>query len=157
LLLELSLSQYPVDLDNLIFQLKLAGIEPLLAHPERIRYFQDDPGRYESAIRLGAYGQITTSSITGLFGRVAQEYSEELLSKGLVHVIASDSHNLRGRAPVLSGAREAAAGLIGENMALALCTEGPLAMIEGREPQLPEVEQVNSGRRSLFSRLFRRR
>src|SRR6185295_15020465 len=34
LLLELSLSQYPVELENLVFQLKLAGLEVLFAHPE---------------------------------------------------------------------------------------------------------------------------
>jgi protein-tyrosine phosphatase len=156
LLLELSLTQYPVDLDNLIFQLKLAGIEPLFAHPERIRYFQDDPARYESAVRLGAYGQITTGSITGTFGRQIQEYSEELLSKGLVHVLASDSHNLGGRPPVLSAALSAAATLIGEERARAMCHEGALAMIEGREPLLPEVERGKGGRGSLLARLFRR-
>jgi protein-tyrosine phosphatase len=157
LLLELSLSQYPVELENLIFQLKLAGIEPLFAHPERIRYFQDDATRFESAVRLGAYGQITTGSITGIFGREVQEYSEELLSKGLVQVLASDAHNVRGRKPVLSEALRAMAALIGEERALAMCHEGPLAMIEGREPQLPEAEGRKSGRLSLLARLFRRK
>jgi len=157
LLLELSLSQYPVELENLIFQLKLAGIEPLFAHPERIRYFQDDATRFESAVRLGAYGQITTGSITGLFGRDVQEYSEELLCKGLVHLLATDSHNLRGRPPIMSGALQAVTSLIGEQRAIALCNEGPLAMIEGREPRLPEVQTGKSGWPSLLSRLFRRK
>jgi protein-tyrosine phosphatase len=157
LLLELSLSQYPVELESLIFQLKLAGIEPLFAHPERIRYFQDDATRFESAVRLGAYGQITTGSITGIFGRDVQEYSEELLCKGLVHVLATDSHNLRGRPPIMSVALPAMASLIGEERTSALCHEGPLALIEGREPQLPEVELGKRGRPSLLSRLFRRK
>ena len=86
-----------------------------------------------------------------------QEYSEELLCKGLVHVLASDSHNLRGRPPLMSGARQAMGSLIGEQRAGAMCNEGPLAMIEGREPDLPEVETGRSGRRSLLSRLFRRK
>ena len=51
LLLELSLSQYPVELENLVFELKLAGLEIVFAHPERIRYFQDDIRRYEAVIR----------------------------------------------------------------------------------------------------------
>ena len=104
LLLELSLTQYPIDLENLVFQLKLEGIETLFAHPERIRFFQDDIRRYEAVVHLGAWGQITTGSVTGQFGRTAQQFSEEVLRKGLVHVLASDSHNLRGRPPVLSEA-----------------------------------------------------
>ena len=79
LLLELSLSQYPMRLDGLLFQLKLAGLQVVLAHPERIRYFQDDVKRYEELVRLGAWGQITTGSILGDFGRDAQQFSEELL------------------------------------------------------------------------------
>jgi protein-tyrosine phosphatase len=156
LLLELSLTQYPVDLENLIFQLKLAGIEPLFAHPERIRYFQDDIGRYEEAIRLGGWGQITTGSILGLFGHETQEFSEEILRKGLVHVLASDSHNLRGRRPVLSEALRATIPIVGERRASALCHEGPRALLDGREPVLPEVEGERSARGSFLSRWFRR-
>jgi protein-tyrosine phosphatase len=157
ILLELSLSQYPVDLENLIFQLKLAGIEPLFAHPERIRYFQDDSARFESAVRLGAYGQITTGSILGAFGRDVQEYSEELLCKGLVQVLATDSHDLSSRPPVMSEALHAMSLLIGEERATGMCNEGPLAMIEGREPRLPEVSGQKRARSSLLGRLFRRR
>ncbi len=157
LLLELSLTQYPVDLENLIFRLKLAGIEPLFAHPERIRYFQDDIGRYEEAIRLGGWGQITTGSILGMFGRAAQEFSEEILRKGLVHVLASDSHNLRGRRPVLSEALDAMIPIVGERRAFAMCREGPRALLDGREPLLPEVEGERSARGSYLSRWFRRR
>lgn len=157
LLLELSLTQYPVDLENLIFKLKLAGIEPLFAHPERIRYFQDDIGRYEEAIRLGGWGQITTGSVMGLFGHEAQEFSEEILRKGLVHVLASDSHNLRGRRPVLSEAMNAMIPIVGEKRASALCREGPRALLDGREPVLPEVESDSSARASFLSRWFRRR
>ena len=108
LLLELSLSQYPVELENLVFQLKLAGILPIFAHPERVRYFQDDIRRYESVIRFGGYGQITTGSITGGFGEDVQEFSTELLRKRLVHVVASDAHNIRRRPPVLSRAIDVA-------------------------------------------------
>ena len=85
LLLELSLTQYPVELENLVFQLKLAGLEIVLAHPERIRYFQEDRKRYEDVVRIGAYGQITTGSILGTFGKRARAYSEELLRPPRIH------------------------------------------------------------------------
>jgi len=112
LLLELSLTQYPVELENLIFQLKLAGVVPILAHPERIRFFEDDIGRYEALVRLGAYGQITTGSLLGEFGRKTQEFSRELVRKGLIHVVATDAHNVRGRPPIMSEAVEALTSLV---------------------------------------------
>jgi protein-tyrosine phosphatase len=156
LLLELSLSQYPVDLENLIFQLKLAGIEPLMAHPERIRYFQDDVRRYESVVALGAYGQITTGSVDGQFGSEIEEFSEELLRKGLVHVLASDAHNVRSRKPVLSTARDVLVPLVGAMRARAMVEAIPAALLAGRTPEVPPVERPAGRRGSFVSRWFRR-
>lgn len=157
LLLELSLSQYPVELENVVFQLRLAGIDTVFAHPERIRFFQDDVARYERVVRLGAYGQITTGSILGTFGRTARDFSTELLCKGLVHVVASDAHNVRGRPPTLTAAVAAAERLVGGRRARAMVQEAPAALLAGREPELPPVERPAAGRAGLFGWLRRRR
>jgi len=156
MLLELSLSQYPVELENLVFQLKLAGIEPLFAHPERIQYFEDDMSRYEILVSQGVTGQITTGSILGRFGTTAQEFSVELLRKGLVHVLASDAHNVRGRPPLLSEALEAMVPLVGEQRAAAMVDSIPRALLAGKSPEIPPVEGNVSRKRAFFSRLFRR-
>ena len=155
LLLELSLRHYPVELENLVFELKLAGIEPVFAHPERIRYFQDDPRRYAALVRLGAVGQITTGSILGVFGTDVREYSEELMVKGLVHVIASDAHNVRGRPPVLGETLEVAAEIVGEARARAMVESAPRALVAGKLPELPAVVAPRR-HGGLFARWFRR-
>jgi protein-tyrosine phosphatase len=156
LLLELSLTQYPVELDKLIFELKLAGLEIVLAHPERIRYFQEDPSRYESLVRLGAYGQVTTGSLLGLFGSRAREYSLELVQRGQVHVLASDAHGTGSRSPRLTEALEAIVPLVGEERARSMVNAVPRALLDGRTPEIPPVEGGNARRGGFFSRLFRR-
>jgi protein-tyrosine phosphatase len=153
LLLELSLSQVPIQLERTVFDLKLGGIEVVLAHPERVRYFQEDIARYEAVVQQGAWGQITTGSVLGQFGTTAREFSEELLRRGLVHVLASDAHNVRGRPPVLSAARRRAAELVGERYAQAMVDSAPRALLEGRGPQLPPVERP-APRRGWFARWF---
>lgn len=155
LLLELSLSQYPVELENLVFELRLAGLQVLFAHPERIRYFQDDIKRYEAVIHLGAFGQITTGSVLGVFGGEARRFSDRLLAADLVHVLATDAHNLAGRPPIMSQAIEAIARTIGERRAIAMATDAPAALLDGREPDLPPAERSRR-RSSFFGRLFRR-
>lgn len=136
-LFELSMSQYPVDLENLVFQMRLAGLQVLVAHPERIRYFQEDVRRYEAVIRLGAFGQITTGSVLGTFGEDIEEFSEELVRKGLVHVLASDAHNVRGRPPVLSAGVARLASWIGSDLASRMANDIPRAFVEGRDPEVP--------------------
>lgn len=157
LLLELSLSQPHTGLEDLVFRLRLAGIIVVMAHPERIRYFQDDTARYEELVRLGVFGQITTGSILGTFGRTAAAYSEELLRQGLVHVLASDAHNVRGRAPRLREAIEASGRWIGESRAMQMVTDIPRALLDGREPSIEPIETPPAARKgSLISRLFKR-
>lgn len=156
LLLELSLSQYPMELQNLVFSLRLAGLVVLFAHPERIRYFQEDVRRWEEMVRLGAYGQITTGSVLGTFGEDAQEFSELLLRRGLAHVLASDAHNLRGRPPILSRAVEAVAAIVGAEEARKMVSDRPRALLDGRDPEPPPVLERQASKRSLLSRLFGR-
>ncbi len=152
LLLELSTTQYPVELERLVFELRLAGILVVFAHPERIRFFQDDVRRYEEAVRLGAFGQITTGSVLGVFGQDVMEFSRELLDRRLVHVIASDSHNVRGRPPVLRRAVEAMIPVVGEDLARRMASDIPRALLDGREPEMPPPAPR---RRSFLGRWFR--
>lgn len=157
LLLELSLSQYPVEVDNVIFELKLAGLEVLLAHPERIRYFRDDVKRYEALVEQGAYGQITTGSVLGVFGSEIREFSEELLRKGLVHVLASDAHNVRGRPPRLSEARAACVPLVGAAFAQSMVLDTPRALLAGSAPEIPALDGDVRRRGTFLSRWFGKR
>ena len=158
LLLELSLRQHPVGLEDLVFQLKLAELQVVFAHPERIRYFQDDEKRYAEVVRMGAWGQVTSGSLRGTFGSTAREFAERWTREGLIHVIASDAHNCRGRHPRMAEAVEAAAELVGEARAQAMVQAAPQALIEGRSPDLPPVEdnRPSRGGGSFFSRLFQR-
>jgi len=156
-LFELSMSQYPFDVANIVYKMRLAGLQVLFAHPERIRYFQDDVRRYEEVIRLGAFGQLTSGSALGVFGSAVEEFSEELARKGLVHVIASDAHNTRGRSPVLSRAVERVGQWVGPDFAARMVDDIPRAFLEGRDPDLPPAPEEPRGRqRSLLSRWFSR-
>jgi protein-tyrosine phosphatase len=157
LLLELSLTQPPpVELENLVFQLKLAGILPVFAHPERIQYFQDDVRRYEEMIRLGAWGQITTGSVLGTFGSAARRFSEKLIRKGLIHVLASDAHNVRGRPPRLREAALVIEDWIGRVEAQRMVTSTPECLLAGMDPKIPAFEPVRRTvrKRSFLSRIF---
>jgi protein-tyrosine phosphatase len=138
LLLELPYRQYPVRVEDLVFSLKLAGLTPVLAHPERIRFFQDDAGRVESLVRMGCLGQLTSSSLIGTFGSRVRELSEEMIERGLVHVLGSDAHDLEYRPPKLAAARARWAELKGEEEAERATETLPRIILDGTSFDPPE-------------------
>ena len=77
---------------------------------------------------------------------------DELLRKGLVHVVASDAHNTRGRPPVLSKAVEAMVPVVGEDRAVCMARDAPRALLDGRAPELPPVALPKKS--SFFGRWF---
>ena len=133
LLLELPYQQTPVRVEETVFQLKLAGITPVLAHPERISYFTADMDRVEKLVRLGCLSQITASALAGGFGERTRDFTLRLLESDLVHVIASDAHDTVHRPPVLSRARDVAAEVVGPGRAGQMVSEVPLAICRGKE------------------------
>lgn len=138
ILLEFSFQQYPVNVDDMIFRLRLASITPVIAHPERIRYFQEDVDRLEALVRRGALAQITASSLTGAFGSRVREISEEMIGRRCIHFLASDCHNLSGRSPGLARALGRLRELVGSEEATRMVLDNPAALLEGREVQAPE-------------------
>ena len=93
-------------------------------------------------IRLGAFGQLTTGSVTGLFGEDIAAFSEELVAKRLVHVIASDAHNTRGRPPVMSEAIARLSSWVGDDLARRMADELPPCVHRGARPELPAAPEA---------------
>jgi len=158
ILLEFSFQQYPVRPEDLIFRLKLASVTPVIAHPERIRYFQEDPDRLESLVRSGALAQVTGSSLVGTFGSRVRSLTERMMERSLVHAIASDAHDLSYRPPGLEKAVAIAETIVGAEAASRMVREIPAAIVEGREIRVdPPIAEADAPRkRRGFLGLFGR-
>jgi protein-tyrosine phosphatase len=100
-LLECPFSPIGDGLEPLVADLHERGFEVLLAHPERSASLQHDPDLLAALVDQGALAQLTTGSLLGGFGPIAQQAAETMLRRGLVHVLASDAHDAVHRPPVL--------------------------------------------------------
>lgn len=97
MLLELSFQEYPNYLQQVLFDLRLVGITPILAHPERYLAILRKPDLVFDIVRMGCHLQLTASSISGGLGESIQSLSLRLLEAGLVSIVASDAHNISTR------------------------------------------------------------
>jgi protein-tyrosine phosphatase len=84
----------------------IAGVTPVIAHPERHVGFRREPERLERLVARGARCQVTAGGLLGDFGERTAEAVHDFFRRRLIHFVASDAHNLDRRPPRLSAARE---------------------------------------------------
>ena len=133
-LVELPFFGHPDYVEPVLYDIQEGGITPVLAHPERIELVQRDPELLHAFVERGMLTQVTAGSVTGLFGDEVKRLTHSLLRRGLVHILASDTHAASGpRSPALLPGMEAAAEIVGADKARAMVLDTPRAVIEGRE------------------------
>jgi protein-tyrosine phosphatase len=141
LLLEFPPFSMPPGSRDFIFKLKLQGIIPVIAHPERHFILQNDLQQLHHLVKLGALCQLTALSITGYLGADVQKSAEQMIKKGLAHVIATDAHSNDQRIVSLAPAVEIAAEILQDfSRAEKMVTETPAAIIAGEDVEVDEPD-----------------
>ena len=139
-----------------VHRLRDRGEWIVLAHPERSPAFQRSPDRLAALVRDGVLTSVTAASLLGSFGSTVQSFSLRLLREGLVHNLASDSHDADRRGPeLLAGLQAAERELPGAlGMADWLTSHVPEAILVGDElPVRPDLPQQRGGVRRWLDRL----
>lgn len=152
LLVEFNEYSIPPSMDKTLHEIQLLGLRPVITHPERNAILRLQTERLVKWVRLGCFIQVTAGSLTGVFGPGAQKDSWRWLGDGLVHIVASDAHNTRGRPLKLRPAFDLVSEQFGEEKARALFVENPMAVFEGRNlPHVPNLpDPIGLPRRKRF-------
>ena len=132
LLVEFSDYSIPPTVKRDLLSLCSSGMVPIITHPERNPLIVRRPEIALEMAEQGCLVQVTANALTGFWGGRAKKMAEWLLHREAVHVVASDGHDPRRRKPVLSEARDVIAGLVGGDIADALVTHNPAAIIDGK-------------------------
>lgn len=91
-LCETSYLMYEQNYTNMLYDIMCEEIQPVIAHPERYEYANDDvylrwkDKRYKFQLNL--------LSLAGVYGGPAYEKAQYLLQEGMYDYIGSDMHNL---------------------------------------------------------------
>src|SRR6476646_3050215 len=93
LLVEFNEFSIPPAMDQMLHYLQLAGLRPIVTHPERNPILRSHPERLLQWVRLGCFAQITAGSLSGVFGPGAKEDAWSWMTRGLIHFVSSDAHN----------------------------------------------------------------
>jgi len=129
MLLEFPHQMIPVGSQQFVNKLLAMKIRPLIAHPERNKAVLADLERIRPFVDAGCWLQVTAGALTGHFGAPARKVALRLIENDWVHVVASDSHNLEARPPVISAARDVLAQLFGPRTAQQMVAVRPAQIL----------------------------
>jgi protein-tyrosine phosphatase len=148
LLVELPSAFIPEYTAQVLYEIQLLGVTPIIAHPERNAGFTRRPDILQEMISRGVLAQVTSASITGLFGKKIKRTAFSFLRRGLVHLVSSDAHSSKGRAPLLSQAQKEIEKYLGSAIAQFLVIQNPCFIYEGESIDTPVAS--NNSRWKLF-------
>jgi len=131
ILLEFPHNQIPLHIEEILFQIQIMGITPIISHVERNLKFQQKPALLSRLIQRGALAQITAASLCGFFGPIPKKIAQKFLSEDLVYSIASDAHSdtEEGRGSFFLQSLKEASKIIGHQSTLKLVKTNPQKII----------------------------
>ena len=94
LLFELPFHNQILNLTDIVYEIRIQGYIPILAHPERYTYFQDDYSLVDELREEGLLFQSNYASILGFYGKGAEKLLKYMLKKEYVDYLGTDIHHI---------------------------------------------------------------
>lgn len=136
-LIEFSMTTPWKEIHEAVNKVLMLGVTPIIAHIERYNALENQEDRVRELINMGCYTQINSAHVLKprLFGdknRVFKKRACYFLEKNLVHIVASDMHNLDKRPPYMDQAREIIEELYGSSRAYNLFEGNAKTLLENK-------------------------
>jgi protein-tyrosine phosphatase len=141
LLVEFPSNHVPRYTERLFFDLQVAGITPVIVHPERNSEIIQTPEILYNLVNGGALTQVTAASLIGKFGKKIGQFSHQLVAHGLTHLLASDAHNTTTRGFCLREAYEVLGDTYGHSLRLEF-EENAAHLIDGEPLYVNQPERI---------------
>ncbi|PCH49978.1 MAG: histidinol phosphatase [Flavobacteriaceae bacterium] len=93
ILIELPYFNVPIKLYEILFNIQIAGYQPILAHPERYMYLHNNYAEFQKLKDAGCLFQLNLLSLSACYGTQIKAIAIKLLKDNLIDGVASDAHN----------------------------------------------------------------
>ncbi len=117
-------------LTSFIFKMKLKGVTPLIAHPERCFEFEKK-GRAAELVQAGALLQLDMGALIGRYGKAAEKLARQFLDADLYAVAATDLHSPVNAKAWVGDSLAALQKAVGSKRFDSLVESRPAALLQG--------------------------
>jgi protein-tyrosine phosphatase len=129
-LVEFHYEIWPRGAPERFFEMQLAGVRPVLAHPERYGALFKKTDPIDPLLEVGCVALLDLMSLAERYGRASRKAAERMLEEGVYYAACSDSHrpsDVEHVAEGISRLRE----LVGDEEAEELLSENPARVLAG--------------------------
>jgi protein-tyrosine phosphatase len=110
MLIEFSMDKFDDNIFDILYELQVRDIVPIIAHPERYKFFIEKPSLINEFIAQRYLFQVNAGSITGKFGQNVKKTADLFLKNNIYNFIGSDAHNIKNRNTGLKDAMDMLCG-----------------------------------------------
>ena len=150
-LFELPLNKEPLNLYDIVYEMIQYKIVPILAHPEKYSFIQQNPEIISDLIELGVLMQVNYASIIGYYGEKAQIIVKKMLENNMVHLLGSDVHSPNTIYPKIPEILSNIEKIIGDKKLEKLTTINPNLILKNKRI---EIEKPNNIELTLKEKLM---
>ncbi len=129
-LVEFDFYEHPASVFMKLEELCSEGFVPIVAHPERYAFVEEDESSIGALKDMGCLIQCNKGSLLGRFGASAKFVAHQMLVREQVDFIASDAHGFDMRTPILEDAYRMVYDLYGEAYAKLLFETNPQKLLK---------------------------
>ena len=92
-LAEFSMAFAPLNVKDILFEMQMQGYQPVIAHPERYVYLQNQKDFFVELKDIGCLFQLNLLSLTGGYGRSVADLANYLLKNDFYDLAGTDLHH----------------------------------------------------------------
>lgn len=141
-------------LKNILPELQMRGITPVIVHPERNQGIQRDHSLLYNLVEAGCLTQLTASSYVDVFGEQVTGLTQKIIDANLGTTFSSDAHALKGRGSRMDAAYRK---LSDQNEDCATrYWQNAKAILNGDDVPMDDLRQIKE-KRNFWERLFKGR
>lgn len=141
-LFELPMNTKVLFLEDAIYNLLSMNIIPIIAHPERYTFVQEDPNALLELIEKGVLFQMNYGSVSGLYGKNIKKTAMKLLKANMIHFLGTDAHRHHSIYTNMNELKDNIIKIIGEEKFKELSEENPNHVINNEDITITEPIKI---------------
>ena len=142
-LFEVPLNNSTYNIDEVVYSILNDGKVPIMAHPERYDFVQENPNWLLDYIDRGVLFQSNYASVLGWYGKSAKETVKKLLTHNMVHFLGSDNHKPHTIYEEMPSLLKTVEKLIGKDYLEILSVKNPQKVLNNENIEIEDAEKIN--------------